>query len=96
MPARTWRGALKPTGVGLNVDHPLTTDLHGAVLARQGRTFTSSGFALSLTFGCHAEDCVNVPAGTALPAGQSGAALLEIGDYRNADTTLNASGYITA
>lgn len=92
---KSWGAALMPAGIGLNVNHPLTPDIQGAVVARQGRTFTSSGYALSLTFGCYAEDCVDVPDGTALPAGQSGAAFLNIAEYRNADTTLNARGYIT-
>lgn len=90
-----WHGVLMPAGIGLNINHPLTEDIRGALLARQGRTFTSGGLALSLTFGCYADDCVNVPDGTALPAGQSGAAFIELPDFRNADTTLNAMGYIT-
>lgn len=87
-------GPLMPEGFGINVNYPPLVEVEGAKVTNQGITATSGGAAISVTWGCYA-DCVNVPNGTAVPGGITGLVPSDTMERRNADTTLNAAGYIT-
>jgi 5'-nucleotidase len=88
-------GSLMPQGLGLNINYPPLAPVEGARVTRQGQTGKFPGVPgnVSLTFGCYA-DCITVPPGVGIPAGITGVAPVEE-SVSNADTTINAEGYIT-
>ncbi|MCP5246589.1 MAG: 5'/3'-nucleotidase SurE [Burkholderiales bacterium] len=88
------RTELMPQGIGLNINYPALETVNGVMVSRQGRTLTIGGQPISITFGCF-DDCSNVEIGTAVPAGITGFAPLDLAEIKNADTTNNANGYIT-
>lgn len=85
---------LLPPGVGLNINHPTDDVINGAVLARQGQTFSIGGQAIGLAFGCYG-DCVGAGVGEPVPGGLTGIVPVTTDEVKRADTTLNAAGYIT-
>jgi 5'/3'-nucleotidase SurE len=88
-------GPLMPRGVGLNINHPPLEQVAGAVVARQGQTFSVPGVgAISLGFGCYG-NCLEASIGAPVLGGLTGAAPISVEESAAADTAANADGFIT-
>jgi 5'/3'-nucleotidase SurE len=88
-------GPLMPAGIGLNINHPPLEQVAGAVVARQGQTFSVPGVgAISLGYGCYG-NCLEASIGAPVPGGLTGAAPIDVDEGAAADTTANAAGFIT-